>query len=376
MPGPDKRKTLVFHIGDHKTGSTSIQLAFAQHRVVLQGHSLFYPAKLAMNALGGQFTAYGQAKTEQERRATAQPLEKLVQRIQQSDADFVLISAEDFEGVPVALFHEIVETFFAKVVDEIRIIGYVRPHAARIISSFAERTKIGIPTTLTNDLAGFAARRKSAKEFIYLPRFAAWRDHFADKFILRPMIRSQLHQGSVVDDFLHHAFGGIPFTVADSPSKTAQANESLCLEDLMRLKVMQGHLAVKPNIRLKVGWEFARLVSHMPPPPTRTKIQLHRSLARDIRASYMKDARSLDQAFFGGAPLMENELHDAVKTARTRPQSTAPSDYLCASELRSLELLSGMVKGLLEKEGVNWPAFLHRKRIRDVEQARISAPSQ
>ena len=42
-------KTLIVHVGDHKTGSTSIPNAFASGRVTLPGHSVLYPGNLDHN---------------------------------------------------------------------------------------------------------------------------------------------------------------------------------------------------------------------------------------------------------------------------------------------------------------------------------------
>jgi len=366
------RKTLIFHIGDHKTGSTSIQLAFAKQLVKLQGHSVFYPAKLANNELRDQCLAYGAAKTPKDQEKAALPLRKLANRVAKADTDFALISAEALERVPAALLHEIIQKFFKDAADDIRVFAYVRPHPGRITSTFTERTKVGAPPVLKSTLAEFAQRRKEDKENFYLPRFAAWRHHFGDAFTLRPMIRSQLYRGSVVEDFVHHAFGGIAYTIASDSS----ANESFCLEDLMRLKVLQRQLKTSRILRLRIGWEIYRLASQLPPPPQRTKLQLHKSLAEDIRDTYLDDAKAMDREFFGGEPLLENELHAAVEKALDTPQSVEPADYLSASELRSLELMSGMIAGMLEEPTVNWPAFFHAKRVRDVEQARKAQKNQ
>lgn len=365
-PQARPRKTLIFHIGDHKTGSTSIQLAFAQQRVTLKDHSLFYPAKLASNILGDQCIAYGAAKTPKMRQKTARPLKKLANQVRASEADFVVISAEALEGVKAELFQDIVQTFFADTADDIRVLGYVRPHAARLLSSFAERTKVGVPRTLRSSVAEFVGNRQAGGELNYLPRFSAWRQMFGENFLLRPMIRDELYRNSVVDDFMHHAFGGIEFEI----SGTDAANESLCLEDLMRLKVLQKELRGARNVRLKLGWEFSRLLATLPPSPTRTRLQLHRSLAEEIRATYQEDARAMDQAFFDGRPLMETELRRTVETARDQPQSTEPEDYFTASELRSLEIMSKIIAGLLANKEVDWPAFLHQKRIRDAAPIR------
>lgn len=50
-PAPDRPRRLVIHIGDHKTGSTSVQYAFAQKAVTLEGQTVFYPTKLSHNYL-------------------------------------------------------------------------------------------------------------------------------------------------------------------------------------------------------------------------------------------------------------------------------------------------------------------------------------
>jgi len=367
-----RRKTLIFHIGDHKTGSTSIQLAFAKRQVTLAGHGLFYPAKLASNALGDHCTAYGAATTPKARQKAAEPLQKLAARIRASQADFSLISAESFEAVRPELFHEIVQTFFADSADDVRVIGYVRPHAARLLSSFAERTKVGGPRVLNGTLEDFVAKKKEDREFFYLPRFSAWRDMFKDRFLLRPMIRSELRSQSVVEDFVHHAFGGIDFEIHGAD----QANESLCLEDLMRLKLLQREVRAPRDMRLKLGWEFARMLGTLPPAPTRTWLQLHRSLAEEIRDTYRDDARAMDQSFFDGVSLMETELHHAVDKALEHPQSTEPADHFSASELRSLEIMSKMIAGLLENDEVDWPSFLHKKRLREVNAARKASPHE
>lgn len=360
--GP-RRTRLIFHIGDRKTGSTSIQLAFAQGLITLPGHSLFYPAKLASNPMGDLFTTYGKATNPAKREAAAEPLRKLANRIRKRGADFTVISAEAFEGVSPLHFRRVIDDIFADAADEIRVIGYVRPHAARLLSTYAERTKVGLPRALDNTMEDFVSLREDKQEFFYLPRFGDWRAQFGDAFTLRPMIRKELRNGSVVEDFLHVAFDGRPFTVVeDDPT-----NESLCLEDLMRLKVLQQRMqSASRDLRLKLGWEFARILSMLPPAPIRTKLRLHRSLAESIRTTYLEDARAMDRTFFDGVPLLETELQKAAAEAPEAPQSNNPADHLSPSEMRALDVYSILVMELLETEEVNWSAFLHRKRLEDV----------
>jgi len=349
-------KTLVIHIGDHKTGSTSIQLAFAQGHVKLAGRSVFYPTRLSHNMLKGQCQAYWTPDKPVARKRAITVFQKLANRIQASEADFCLLSAEELEEVDPNRFPEIVARYFANAVDEIRVVAYVRPHAARLLSSFAELTKIG---AVRSGLEPYLQHALDKRRFHYQPRFAAWQAAFGEAFMLRPMIRDQLFGNSVVHDFIHHGFGESGFQVED----TAIANESLCLEDLMRLKVLQSRcMGYEQKLRHALGWEFTRVIGTLPPSGTRTRLTLHKALARDIYAAYLEDARSFDQQFMGGVPLLETELERAVDAAPQAAQSVEPEDHLSPSEIRSLHLLSDIIAGMLGKKGNGrWAKFLSAK---------------
>lgn len=361
-----RHKTLVFHIGDHKAGSTAIQSAFAQRQVSLDGATVFYPAKLAHNFLRQHCNAYAAANDAKARQEAISVFEVLARKIRNSDADFCLVSAEELEGLDPRVFQDIVTTYFGDTADEIRIIAYVRPHGARLLSSFVERTKLGLPNILSGTLDTFFESAQKKNSFRYQERFGAWRDLFGRQFTLRPMILNQLYQGSVVDDFTHHAFATTRFQIKDR----APANESLALEDLMRLKVLQFCLANHPhNLRYRhvVGWEFSRILDTLPPPETRTRLRLHKALAIKVQDAYLEDARALDRSFFDGAPLMETELMGLTDGAPQTPQSVDPTDHLSESDLRSLTLLSEIIAGMLDNNGQDWPKFLHGKRIRDAQ---------
>ena len=360
-----KAKTLIFHIGDHKTGSTSIQYAFAQKQVQLEGRSVFYPAKITMNMLRRHFDA-GEDGTSPKAVARAQQVfASLGERLKAAKEDYCLVSAEGFETVPAATFRETLDTHWAAGDERIRVIAYVRPHAARVISSFAERVKIGLRKVVDADPDAFFEQMREIDRFRYYPRFMAWREQFGEAFLLRPMIRQRLREGDVVKDFVHHAFDGTPFRLLGEDS----ANESLCLEDLMRLKVVQMELGpLPPQLRHSFGWEFGRVLATLPPLQTRTRLELHKSLAEKIRMEYREDARAMDRDFFGGEKVLETELDQACDTARSEPQSVRPEDYLSGEEMRGITVLARILAGVFENDQVNWPVFLHGKRVQEVRQ--------
>lgn len=359
-------KTLVLHIGDHKTGSTSIQNAFAAGRVTLSEQSLFYPGNFNHNYLSKHVMALAEGKPMPKSRPGMPNLEQIAKRMGKNAADICLLSGEAFEDVPPeALRAALDQIFLPRIPDlRLRIIGYVRPHAARLISDFAERIKIGGPRVMVGDLDTSVEIMNNEGLLPYLPRFSTWRAQFGDRFILRPMLRDRLQGGDVVRDFIHHAFDGVPFEVTG----TDQANESLDLTDLMRLKVLQSHCTKKPTkLRHTLGWEFARIVSQMPAPDQRTKLSLHRELAEKIHADYSNDAQAMDREFFDGEPLLEAELDRALETAIETQQSVAPEDYLPAEEIRSLSILSCLIVGMFENHPNDWPKVFQNRRIKAVQ---------
>ena len=360
LPAGPGGKTLVLHIGDHKTGSTSIQYAFANGRVALDGRRLFYPAGLSHNHLRGPAEALFGGKKKISREEAAQTFTRLARRIRKADADLALISAEALDAIPAEQLRQIVETYFAEAADEIRVVAYVRPHAARILSSFATQTKSGLFNS--GPLEAFHDRLLSQGRLFYHPRFAALRAAFGERFLLRPMIRARLEAGDVLTDFIRHGLGVDRFEISGLPP----ANESLSLEDLMRLKLLQSRLGDAPQkLRHALGWEFARLVADLPPPQSRTRLQLHAGLAGRLHEACLADARALDAGFFGGQALLEGELTRARDGAVPVAQPTEPAAWFSAAELRTLELLSDLVAGQLEADGVNWVQELRRRRLVD-----------
>ena len=348
---------LVIHIGDHKTGSTSIQYAFARGQVRLGGAAVAYPTKLNHSFLRKQCSAYANGAAPA-RAAAEEVFRRLARRIATSGAPAALISAEALENVPPGLLHEVVTGFFAEAADEIRVVAYVRPHAARFLSNYAEQIKIG---SFAGDLEAYFAHVQDKGRLDYQPRFAAHRAAFGDAFLLRPMIREQLTGGDILADFAAHAFPG-----AELAPAAGTANESLSLEDLMRLKLLQARLGDAPQkLRHALGWEFARLVADLPPPQSRTRLQLHAGLAGRLHEACLADARALDAGFFGGQALLEGELTRARDGAVPVAQPTEPAAWFSAAELRTLELLSDLVAGQLEADGVNWVQELRRRRLVD-----------
>lgn len=353
------RRKLVFHIGHHKTGSTTIQDAFATGRVRLASGRILYPGRMAHNYLSRHFETYATTGKALKGSAAFPGLPTLSEMMRREDYDFAVISGEEFEGADPGKVRKVLERFMLPHVTDHVILCYVRPHAARLLSSFAENLKLGL---FADTPEAFFRKVLKTGRFHYARRLPPWERVFDGHFRLRPMIRAELAGGSVLQDFVETAFG------TDNPAITdagAPANESLCIEDLLLVRLVQDALAKRDRrLRHAMGWQIApALAAVARPNGAGTRLALHKSLAAQIRTSYLNDAREMDARFFSGRPVLAEALDRAVDEAVAVAQSLDPRDYFGAETLRIVSVLAAQIDQLLDHEKGPWPAYLLERRI-------------
>ena len=330
---------IVFHIGDHKTGSTAIQSTLANGSWTSPDVKLVY-AKSGRAEHAIAHFRLSKAMDDKGNKVVAKLLGNLRDEIAHTNPDVIVLSSEGFEEQEPEAMKEALSRSLADVDHELQIVAYVRPHAARILSSFAERIKIGM---ISGTLEAFHERNKRSGRFKYLPRFQRWRDAFGKSFVLSPMIRDHLRDRDVVSDFLHIALGGAKYAIQATPV----SNESLSLEDLAMVRALQQKLRPKDgtepdnqkrilSMKHSVGWSFAGLLQPLAAEKS-TKLKLHRSMAEDIAAFYMQDAIALDDMFFNGSP-MADDLRNASIAALQAPQSLELDALFQPNEQRLLRV--------------------------------------
>lgn len=358
-------KTLVFHIGDHKTGTTTIQNALAAGCVTIEGAELLYPAPLNHNYLMGQIRAFEKGTEPPEPRKNQFSLPDLAAHIRESDADYVVISAEVFENLDPELLHQVIETFFRDCADRIHVVAYVRPHAQRILSSYAEQVKIG---WFREGMRDFYQQNLNSGRFHFAPRFEKLRDLFGDDFTLRPMIRSELHNGSVLEDFAHVAFDGRACSVEEFEAE----NQSVTVRELALLHFLQGQFQDRdPWLRHTIGWEMVRRLERLRTDADKRvrKLVMARDLALDVQQTYGEDAALMDAAFFDGRALMAGALQTMVEKSAPTEQVLDPSQFFSPEHLRNLTVMAGIIHDML-KTRESWPTYFHRHRIRAIQEHR------
>ena len=327
-------KQLVLHLGDRKTGSTAIQDALAAGAITCPTMQIFYPATTNHIPLAKTLTVKSQSP-QRDMRFT-----KIAKRIARSDADIAVISAEHFEVVNPVLLQDVLTRYFPDLAGNIRLIAYVRPHAERLVSNYAEAVKLG---QYDGDLHSYHIQRLEQKPLHYTDRFSRWRQVFGAAFTLRPFVRKTLAGGDIVQDFAQFLLGDTPHTVTAGPP----SNPSMSLQDLAMVRHLQSQVGARPNLskfQVSMGKSLGQLLAAAQD-STRTPIKLamDTDLAKAVQTAYADDARSLDAAFFAPDTPMQDALQSSRDRAVAAPQSIAITDHLSPAAIRMVDVWAGLL---------------------------------
>jgi hypothetical protein len=350
----------VLHLGDHKTGSTSIQTALASGAVAAAGRSLCYPMGRPRR---WQHNHIVRALIRRSRGADLpDPFPALAAEIAAAGADITILSAENFEFADPAAVRAALETHLPGHMAGLALVVYLRPHAERLVSTHAEQVKQGL---FAGDLAAFHAEALADGRFRYAPRLARWRAVFGDRLTVRPMVRAALKDGDVVADFLDIACAGAAVTRPVQAVRNAKAT----VPDLALLAAVQAALAplrgqgpgeAEPVRAL--GWRLARMLDAARVPGA-AEPALHRPLAAAVAAAYAGDAAAVDRDFLGGAAVLAPQLAAAPDRAVAAAQSLALEDNFDAEALRVIRAWLPVLAAIFAHRPGDWPAHFRARPL-------------
>lgn len=341
---------LIVHIGDHKAGSSTIQRALGRGDVTLKDGTICYPLA------GDMWHHNGLQPSLRAEMRTGGPPNGHVDRFLQlsgiarkENADVTILSAEALEYIDKSRLLEKIEKTFGATPDQIQFVTYLRPHFERFQSTLAERIKIGwlpwdIRSHYVDNFDEFPG-----KLILYADRLAAARNALGDSYIVRPMVRRELHDGDLLTDFFACTLGPDRINFTD----TTRANESLSIQDLMRLHVMHHALPeLSKHQHLALGWALSSLFPVSGPAnETPARLQLPKEMAERTHKTCLEDARRVDVEWFDGRKIMEDALDRAVEKAPTETQSLFPEDWLSSEEIRTIRAFAKSLGELADGTG-------------------------
>jgi len=326
-----KHGRLILHIGDCKTGSTVLQTMLARGDATVSTQRLFSP---------GRGSHGGLARSLSDRPALY-PVrwEKMATRLNEAEWDIAVLSSELFEFAHPAKVAEAVRTHFAPYWEDLTVIAYLRPHAARVLSQGAENFKLGFATGSFED---YVTHFIDIKRLAYSARLARWKDTFGDRLVVRLFVRDHMVKGDVRHDFMSVIAPEGGYEITDSGQ---DSNAALTLGDLALMRMMQRMLATAdPQIamdnRVAFGKAFGRLLRDIPSPlqgAGRERLRLTRALYDQVVAASADDAAKVDREWFNDPErpaVLTTALAKAEQDITETAQSLEAEDHFDPETLR------------------------------------------
>lgn len=345
---------ILVHIGDKKTGSTAIQQALVSGTWRCETVSLDYVVPPDVPYHHGLAYAMVHGPDEEATRL----LKDLARRVASSKADVVVISSELFRDVDPVVFQDLFSRYLPRHVSRVEILAYMRPHVQRFESNYAQIVKLGI---FDGTPEWHFRNARNGPAYFHAELFLRWKAVFGDRLTVRPMLRSRLQGGDVVQDFFHVALGEAGFSLAELP----KINASPSLQELALLR--RFHLDLKAvhdgcdspalaSARMRVGERLGEIMGAymLAQPPIRFRIG--RALAEQIAETYGEDAAKADAAFFD-APLMQDAMAAAVEAAPREVPSYWAKDHFTKDALQSVKLLARLIGEMLLNDPDSWDEY-------------------
>ncbi|MWB77480.1 hypothetical protein GLS40_05535 [Pseudooceanicola sp. 216_PA32_1] len=327
---------LVLHIGDCKSGSTAIQSVLAAGSYTISGGT---PVRLKYATAGrpealNHHRLSNSLHMDQARQFRDRAWGRLGDEFRSNDSDILVVSSERFEFTAPGDVRAALEQFLPESLDTLEIVAYVRPHAARLLSGYAQNIKQGL---FNGELPEFLEQVQKEKRFDYADRLISWRDTFgADRVSVRPMIRSDLQGQCVVHDFLTACVAGTGNTV--KVEKIPDANSSLGAEALALMREVTRRLREQNPAQNQQRANMLQRFAHNLETSGKfvsDALQLDPALAAQVRDIYGADADRCDAEFFGG-PVLRNALDKAVAQAQ---EPVTPPDPHVVDRMTELTLI-------------------------------------
>lgn len=285
---------LIIHVGNHKAGSTSLQMAFHKKNIEAD---IFYPDAHPDSPVNHNHNWYGRSiGTDREESVMGYLKEQIKNKKR------VVISTAWYNYLSPEALEKHIDKHFAPIAKNIRIIRYIRPALDYWRSNYAECSKIG---DIRTDFETYYKSTDHVPPIYYDKILKSQRKY---SITTRPFVKDALYKNDIVDDFLH-------FCVGDDYEVTSRIIENVALPVQYLSAVMYMHSLFYnrgfDEIR-NDGYIMAEVlekhVSIKNPIPYHLPPNMVKEIATDPK--YIYDAKAVDALLTPG----KSYLSDSLKT--------------------------------------------------------------
>lgn len=200
-----KASHLIVHIGQIKTGTTTLQARLSESRQYLEKQSIHYPEgelnSSAHHELSG-FLKKGEKQltfpaflAKNNGRSLVEASESLVQKVEkrllEQRINTIVLSSETLVDIATDNSIKNLKELANSLADNVSIVAYVRSPID------------GLMSRLQQSLFS-ATLLRTARWQLQVPELISFKDVFADRFFVREFSRSKLHRGDIIEDFFYH----------------------------------------------------------------------------------------------------------------------------------------------------------------------------
>lgn len=217
----DREKTLVLHIGTHKTGTTALQTAFYNSHDILQANGILYPRTIRY----AHFDLSSWLKKNEDERLITSFLEDSIEICKLNQIENIVLSSEEFyyairsgglySIVPGGIFYTSREDIYSQIKKTLTILKRSIPPDLRIRIVVYLRRQDLLAESIYNQIIKNTSTNISFDEVTYQLSLyldyawilSIWEEIFGkDSIVVRVYEREQIPDGTVID-FLSNVLG-------------------------------------------------------------------------------------------------------------------------------------------------------------------------
>lgn len=306
-PRRKNTKKCVIHVGTHKTGTTTIQNFFSEHRKPLKEKGVIISDRFPPET--GILMRYGSDDDKTFRYRTAnneinpdsirkfrENFEADLEKISETPGDFALFIDEAAELLERQEIRRLLAAFRNNF-SEISVIMYIRPQLDLAISLYTQHLRSG---AVSPEILPQNWYDRHHNRFDYLTKARNWRDSLnreSDHFSLRLFDRKLMPDGDVMKDFASFLNLRLDTFEPTSDRNASLSNEGQTLLRLSNRLLKETSSPKEAAIRSKL----LSLVEDLPSIHGRGRLP-DRQSAADFMTIFAEDNATLKREFFPDAP--------------------------------------------------------------------------